>query len=315
MTTNIIFPAFPGGQPSSAFDKEAVAAKEVGFGISLVSDENEPGPIRVSNQKADSYIYHGWLVKPAYYKELHQLVPNLLVSYDHYMWSYDFPRWYSIMADDTPKSVVFPAEAIQREGLEAVANDMAECFPGKSFIIKDYFRSCKHEWFDACFIKDVSDTADCMRVMGNFFHLRGRDFYGGLVFREFLLLKKLGMHPKVKMPLPIEYRTFFLHQKPITSFMYWEHEYGAYPDDVVSPPQDWLEALGKKMVSPFVALDTAQSEDGKWWLIEVNDGGIAGWPEHLDPKQLYSSIYAALPGKNVAAHQLHETINKKEPTQ
>jgi hypothetical protein len=292
-TTNIIFPALPGGQPSSAWDREATAAYEAGFGISLVSDPNEPGSIRFSNQTS-KHIYRGWIVKPAYYQEMDALVSNLLTSYDNYMWAYDFPKWYSVFTNhETPTSIIFPSEDVQRLGLEAIAKNMAERFPNKPFIIKDYHRTCKYEWFDACYIKDVSDTADSIRVMENFFRLRGRDYYGGLVFREFLSLKKLGDHPKVKMPLPIEFRTFFLHQKPITTFMYWEMDV-PYPEGVVSPPEDWLESIGKKMVSPFVALDIAQSEDDKWWVIEVNDGGSAGWPEHLDATIFYDALYAGI---------------------
>lgn len=292
--TNIIFPALPGGQPSSTWEKEATAAKEAGFGISLVSDPNEPGDIRVSNQTS-KHIYRGWIVSPSYYQELGKLVPNLLTSYDNYMWAYNFPEWYAALTNETPKSIIFPAEDVRRLGLDGIAKDMSNRFSGKSFIIKDYHRTCKYEWFDACFVRDVSDTADVIRVMGNFFLLRGRDFYGGLVFREFLSLKKLGTHPKVKMPLPIEFRTFFLHQKPINTFLYWEMDV-PYPKDVVSPPQDWLEAMGKKMVSPFVACDIAQSDDDKWWIIEVNDGGSAGYPEHLDAKPFYNAMYAGMKG-------------------
>jgi hypothetical protein len=126
--------------------------------------------------------------------------------------------------------------------------------------------------------------------MTNFFNLQGRDFFGGLVFREFLQLKKLGTHPKSGMPLPVEFRTFFLHQKPILTTPYWDNDI-LYPEVVEAPPTAWLESIGEKMLSPFVALDIAQDENDNWWVIEVNDGGSAGYPDSVNSKEFYQTLY------------------------
>lgn len=292
---NVIFPAMPGYKQIDPFwEKESEAAKSAGFGISIITDSNQMGPVSISN-KADSYLYRGWIVKPLYYQEMSVVATNaLLNSYDDYLWSFNFPEWYKAFTNhETPASFTFTGEEIQNLGLAGIAEQVSKQVELQPLIIKDWLKSRKHEWFDACFIKDSSDVTESIRVMSNFFNLQGRDFYGGLVFREFLSLKKLGKHPKSGMPLPIEYRTFFLNQEPMITSMYWNNDI-AYPENVESPPQAWLQDIGKKMSSPFVALDIAQSEDGKWWVIEVNDGGTAGYPDNVDSKEFYSLLYKGL---------------------
>ncbi len=289
---HIIFPSSPLSKKSIApfWEKEARAAEAAGFAISLASDPNLPGPLSLTNKTGESYLYRGWIVKPPYYQELCQVADQpMLTSYENYLYAYEFPRWYCSFDYETPKSFVYTAPEIQKLGLSEIAEQVSKQVGSQPLLIKDWLKSRKHEWYDACFIKDASDVDECIRIMTNFFNLQGRDFYGGLVFREFLSLKQAGVHPQSGMPLPLEFRTFFLHQKPMMTTMYWRNDV-AYPADVQSPPQEWLEEIGKKMESPFVALDIAQSVDGKWWVIEVNDGGSAGYPEHVDSKEFYSLI-------------------------
>lgn len=292
---NVIFPALCGSRKIDPFwEKEAEAAKSVGFGVSIITDSHDVGPLSLSN-RSESYLYRGWIVKPPYYQEMCATASQpLLTSYHNYLWSFNFPQWYKVFTEhESPASFTFTGDEIQNLGLTGIAEQVSKQVGAKPLILKDWLKSRKHEWFDACFIKDASDVTELVRVMSNFFTLQGRDFYGGLVFREFLSLKKLGSHPKSGMPLPIEFRTFFLNQKPMITSMYWNNDV-EYPVGVESPPQAWLEEIGKKMVSPFVALDIAQSEDGKWWVIEVNDGGTAGYPDNIDSKEFYSLLYKGL---------------------
>jgi ATP-grasp domain, R2K clade family 3 len=293
--TNVIFPALSGSPKQIApfWEKEAHAASAAGFGISIITDQADRGALSITN-KAEHYLYRGWLVKPPYYKELCQVASTPLNSYDDYLWSFEFPNWYAAFTEhETPTSVIYTADEVVNLGLEEIAKQISSCFDNQPLIIKDWLKSRKHEWADACFIKNASDTTEAIRVMSNFFRLQGREFYGGLVCREYLPLKKLGKHPISKIPLPIEFRTFFLHQKPLLTSMYWNNDV-AYPANVEQPPQEWLEDIGSKLCSPFVALDIAQSEDGKWWVIEVNDGGCAGYPANVDPQEFYALLYKGL---------------------
>lgn len=296
---NIIFPAYPAlpRKINPYFQTEADAAQSAGFGISVVSDENTPGAISITNRTADSYIYRGWLVKPNYYQEMSELGKPLLNSHQDYMTSYELPRWYSnFTTEDTPESLILEADEIVKRGLEGVAQEVARYFDSdEPLMMKDFLKSLKYEWFDACFIKSASDTKEILRIMNNFFELRGKDFVGGLVFRKFLNLKRAGIHPKTRTPVPIEYRTFFLHQKPMATISIWEKEVGIdYAAEGAPPPQEFLEGVGSKIISPFVAVDLAKDVNDKWWLIEVNDGGAAGLPEHMDVNDFYQKLYRGI---------------------
>jgi hypothetical protein len=301
---NIIFPAYP-DLPSKLnpyFQAEADAAQAAGFGISIVSDENTAGPIRITNKTADSYIYRGWLVKPAYYQEMFDSInkqpiyrSTMLNNYDNYMSSYELPRWYHRFSiEDTPESLIIPADDITTKGLEWVVEQVKNYFHSDApLMMKDFLKSLKYEWYDACLIKDGSDAQEILRITTNFFQLRGKDFVGGLVYRKLLDLKRAGIHPKTRTPVPIEFRTFFLHQKPLATISIWEKEVGIdYSTDGVPPPQEFLERVGQKIISPFVAADIAKDKDDKWWVIEVNDGGAAGLPEHMDVQDFYNRLYA-----------------------
>lgn len=296
---NIIFPALVGTTTIDPFwEEQANAAKKAGFNISIAKDQNDRGDFKIYKSSLyESYLYRGWIVKLPYYKEMNDYVEclqgNLFNNIEKYSWSFNFPDWYKELNGETPESIIYTADQIVELGMTKIAEEVAVRVGNKSLILKDYLKSRKHEWFDACFIKDASDVNDVIRVMTNFFNLQGKDFYGGLVFREFLQLKKLGIHPKSGMPLPVEFRTFFVKQNTMITSMYWNNDI-PYPNDVEQPPKDWLESIGKKMKSPFVALDIAQSEDGKWWVIEVNDGGTAGYPDNLINDHFYDLLYQNL---------------------
>ena len=57
------------------------------------------------------------------------------------------------------------------------------------YIVKDYVKSRKHEWYDACFIKNISDIANTTRVIRNFVERQGDSLVGGIVLRKFM-----GLH-------------------------------------------------------------------------------------------------------------------------
>jgi hypothetical protein len=292
---NIIFPAYP-GDPTKidpSWEAEAKIAKDAGFEITLLSEGYFGSEMSIRNLPLGQTMYRGWILKPTSYASMNRLVNSkLLNTPENYLWSYEIPRWYPYLGKSTPESYSFFKEELEEKGVEYIAQQVGELYPNTSMILKDYLKSRKHEWFDACFIRDASDTNEVVRIVTNFVRLQGEDFHGGLVFRKFLNLKRTGIHPKSHMPLALEYRVFFLNQEPIFTTPYWTD--GVYADTTEQPDAEFLREVGKKLCSPFVALDIAQDEDGKWWVIEVNDGGSAGLPDHVDLKQFYAILFKRL---------------------
>lgn len=296
----IIFPSHFDNinKPDLSWEKEVESAGKSGFHISFLYEGMFGDTPKIGNLSNDvMYLYRGWIVKPQRYQQMSDLVSNqILTDNTSYLWSYDLNRWYfsflSLPEELTPWTTYFSKLNIEKYGLEHIANIIKETFGNESVFVKDFLKSRKHEWYDACFIRNALDTSETIRIVNNLISLQGEDYHGGLVFRRYLDLKKIGVHPKSKMPLPLEYRVFFINQKPIFCAPYW-NDGAIYPDNSC-PPNEWLLDIGKRIRSPFVALDIAQDINNKWWVIEVNDGGSAGLPDHVGTQQFYNILYNSI---------------------
>jgi hypothetical protein len=131
---------------------------------------------------------------------------------DAYRHCHHLPESYSEIEGHTPRSVWLPvAGEIDRDEIM----DLLCPFGDTPLVVKDYVKSQKHVWEEACFIPSASDRRAVERVVRWFLELQGADLAGGLVFREFVELEPLGRHPKSRMPLPLEYRLFFLDGRPL----------------------------------------------------------------------------------------------------
>jgi hypothetical protein len=128
------------------------------------------------------------------------------------------------------------------------------------------------------------------RVVSKFMELQGEDLEGGLVFREYVELEPLGTHSKSGMPLTKEYRIFFLQGRPLYSIQYWdEGEYGT-----TTPPIEQFADVAGRVQSSFFTMDIARRKDGRWIIVELGDGQVAGLPDKADLAQFYSSLASGL---------------------
>lgn len=152
--------------------------------------------------------------------------------------------------------------------------------------MKDYVKSRKHEWREACFIPSAADRAAVERIVGRFLELQGDDLNEGLVFREFVRFQPLAEHSKSGMPLTKEFRLFFLEGEPIFSAAYWEE--GDYRE--AAPPKNLFADVAKRVESNFFTIDVAQKTDGEWLIVELGDAQVAGLPEAADETLFYESI-------------------------
>ena len=105
------------------------------------------------------------------------------------------------------------------------------------------------------------------------------------MFREFEEFVPLATHARSGMPLTREYRVFFLDGEPILSTEYWEGDY-----DGLKPTLDQLRGLAAQVSSRFFTMDVAQHVDGRWRIVELGDGQVAGLPESGNPLSFYAAI-------------------------
>ncbi len=181
-----------------------------------------------------------------------------------------------------------PREQFERENdLDfAPLRAALETFGAAPVVIKDWVKSQKHRWHEACFIPRADDLAQAERVVRRFLELQGEFLVGGVVLREFLDLKSVGTHPQSGLPLTAEWRVFVLEGRPFFVAPYWD---GADYHDL-QPDLDFIRERAKTIPSCFFSLDVAQTKGGEWIVIEVGDGQVSGLPS----TDLAPAFYEAL---------------------
>jgi hypothetical protein len=280
------------------YKSEYLAAKKVGLSIDLINFEDiiENNPQKAVKKIASSEveeigIYRGWMLSPANYEKLYnelllkgiRLINNPMnYKHCHYL-----PESYSKIMDYTPKSTWIEKEALNTSFENLY--ELTKSFGHNPVILKDYVKSCKHQWNDACYIPDAADKENLNRVVRNFIELRGEDFEGGIIIREFVNLEFLTEHPKSNMPLSKEFRLFFLNHNLIQIFYYWDE--GEF--DYELPSNDEIKELlnlSQTIESQFFTMDIAKTLDGKWIIVELGDGQVSGLPYNANLDNFYSGI-------------------------
>lgn len=290
----IIFPSDPlspaGVDPH--FEREREAAEREGFRTGLVNYEDllagEIGRClrRVPEAGAgEQILLRGWMVPPETYAHLHAALENRgyhpLTAPGEYRHAHLLPENYPVLEGRTPRSVWVAVPGADE--WTAVFRSL-EGFGTKPIVLKDYVKSRKHEWEEACFIPEATDVDRVRRTVERFIELQGDQLYGGLVFREYVPLASLGTHPKSGMPLTEEYRCFILKGRIFYSMPYWDVvDYGSG-----LAPVALFEDLARRVRSSFFTLDIARTAEGDWTIIELGDAQVAGLPG--TPDAFYASL-------------------------
>ena len=282
-------------QVDDAYADELAAAEQVGFEHALVSyealvDERdaERAVRRAPEQPQETLaIYRGWMLRPEQYAQLYQALLDkgirLISDPAQYRHCHYLPESYAAIAGQTPRSVWLPTgPELDMDRVMA----LLEPFGDLPVIVKDYVKSRKHEWNEACFIPSATDRAEVERVVRRFMELQGPDLAEGLVFREFVDLQPIGSHPKSGMPLTEEYRLFFFDGDPLYTAEYWES--GAYAG--TPPPADIVVQVARRVGSRFFTMDVAKRTNGDWIIVELGDAQVAGLPERADADEFYQAL-------------------------
>ena len=222
-------------------------------------------------------VYRGWMMTPHQYRQLYDALTGrnirLINDPDQYRHCHYLPESYPIIERLAPRSVWRTGDLSIDRIMEVLA-----AFGDHPVIIKDFVKSRKHEWADACFIPSAADRDAVERVVGRFLELQGDDLNEGLVFREFVGFRPVGVHPKSGMPLTEEYRIFWLDARPVFWSPYWEA--GEYAG--ISPPLELFAETAAAVRSRFFSMDVARRIDDAWLIVELGDGQVSGLPRMED---------------------------------
>ena len=281
--------------PDQAYEAEVAALERVGGQYSLinfealVNDGDAAKAVRRVAEQAEAClaVYRGWMLKPSAYTRLYEALAAksmwLINDPAAYVHCHHLPESYPVIHERTPRSVWLRTEG--DVDMDRIM-ELLQPFGAVPLVLKDFVKSRKHEWGEACYIPSASDRSSVERVVRRFLELTDDDLNEGLVFREFIDFEPLTQHSKSGMPLTKEFRLFFLDGKPVFWTEYWEE--GNYAG--LAPPVDQFVEVAAAVKSRFFTMDIAKHRNGDWMIVELGDAQVAGLPENADVEAFYRTI-------------------------
>ncbi|WP_371481423.1 ATP-grasp domain-containing protein [Kitasatospora sp. NBC_00315] len=236
--------------------------------------------------------YRGWMIPTSAYERLASALDarggGLLTTPAGYASAHELPGWYPAFDGATPTSVWLPVDLSPgapgpAPAHGALAAAAARLGGGGPAIVKDYVKSRKHEWAEACFVPDLGDLPALERVVARFVELQAEFLAGGVVLRRF------EEYTRTEDGRANEARVWWLDGEPVLV--------GPHPDTPdLTPEPDLSEVrpLVRALGCRFVTTDLAHRADGSGWrVVEVGDGQVSGLPSSVDATVLLSSLATA----------------------
>jgi hypothetical protein len=286
-------------KPDPMYEREVAAVDRLGISWGLINyevltDENDPSRavLRLeTNDVVGLAVYRGWMMTPDAYARLYDALLQkgwrLINDPAAYRHCHYLPENYPQIQHCTPKTVWLETTQVPSP---RQLEELLRPFGDAPIILKDFVKSRKYEWNEACYIPSAADTPAAEKVVQRFMELQGVHLNRGLVFREFVELepvaKQLARRPSDAMPLVREYRIFFCNGEPVFSTPYWEE--GDYGGETA--PLGLFREVGETIRSRFFTMDVARRTNGDWTIVELGDGQVAGLPERVDPQEFYRAL-------------------------
>ena len=234
-------------RPDEMFADQWDALTAAGFSASACSDAVAAGFQPLRDIPAGSrVVYRGWMLKGGEYESLVRAIEGCgataFTSPREYLLAHHLPNWYPLLADLTPVTRVYPAEADLVAELRALG--------WGAYFIKDYVKSLKTG--RGSIVRDPSEITALLADMKEY---RG-EIEGGVCVR------------RVEDFVPeSETRYFVLHGTAHTA------------TDRASVPAV-VSQCAERIASPFFSVDVARRRDGVLRVVEIGAGqvtDIVGW--------------------------------------
>lgn len=288
---NILVPCDPvnSREVEPDFADQAAAAERAGFAVHLLSFEDlvyESTPrraVRRVPEDAGPCLYRGWMLKPPAYAALAAALDTrgapLLVGPSAYVYAHQLPGWYSDF-----QRVTAPTVWTASGDLEEARAALRRLPPGPA-IVKDYVKSAKHRWHEACFIPDTRDEVAALGVVQTFLDEQGADLNGGVVLRAYRPYPSRGVDERTGAPIIEERRVFLWRGRPLV----------IQGDEAALLDEPLITDALSRVRSPFVSLDVARLNDGRWEVVELGDGQVSGLRD-MDPRAFFEAWGGSLMG-------------------
>jgi len=218
-----------------------------------------------------------------FYKEqeydINYVGAKIINTYKQHRYIADLFNWYEDLIDYTPKTYKRLV-------------DLPEKGP---FILKGETNSKKYYWKEMMF---AADKKAAIEIEGKL-HRDGLLTYQKIYIREYIPLKTfmIGIQD---LPITNEYRFFCYKDKILSGGYYWSshvldlEEIGIKPN-INEVPKNFLNKVMSivKNKANFYVLDVAETANGDWVVIELNDGQCSGLSEN-DPNIMYTNLKKVL---------------------
>ena len=275
------------------FDLEARIAEDLGFEVRFIDidlvaqDQCEEALEDLPRGRGRCWVLRSWMLSAEEYAALHDAirsrgdrlaVPPAAMELTTYL-----PEYLPLLRGQTPESRWTWGESIHDAWVRA-----QELGP-PPWIVKDHVKSAKQRWDEACFVPEGAELEAFRAVCEGLLEFRGDRFERGFVIRRFVELARV-YHPEPGMVCHDEWRLLFWQGKLVAWAPYHDTAHGTEPD------LRWARRLAREIDSPFFAMDVARLHDAdadapaRWIVVELNDGGMVGLPDTLDPSVLYEAI-------------------------
>ncbi|MFF7455019.1 ATP-grasp domain-containing protein [Kitasatospora sp. NPDC008115] len=293
-----------------------------------------------------AFWYRGWMLPSHRYAEFAAALSErgglLLTTPPGYASAHELPGWYEVFEGATPPSVWLPlagagtgggagAGGVEPPGAERLASAVARLGGRGPAIVKDYVKSRKHEWDEACYIPELADLPAVERVVARFVELQAEHLAGGVVLRRFEEFTRVGWDTRGGPSgdgsdgpgdsddshdthgsegsdgsegssgsagsdgIPDGRR------RAVEARVWWlDGEpvlVGPHPDlpgCPAAPDLSLVRPLVRALGCRFVTTDLAERADGSGWrVVEVGDGQVSELPRGIDPSALLIALLAA----------------------
>lgn len=212
--------------------------------------------------------------------ELSLIGSRLINSYEQHMYLADIEQWTWDLSAYTPQTWF-----------------RWDHLPQGSYVLKGRTNSRKYQWNRQMFCPTREDIPKVAASLMDDTFIRRQ----GLCLREYVPLRKLGEGIN-GLPISNEWRVFFLGTEIIAGGFYWSNFTELQPYKWNELPQEaygLLDIVREKVSkrTNFYVVDIAETAEGDWIVIELNDGQMSGL-SCIDPSDFYNHLlyqYRILP--------------------
>ena len=162
-----------------------------------------------------------------------------------------------------------------------------------AYVLKGSQNSRKDRFSTHMFAKGKANAITVRSLLQDDLTIQSQTIYA----RRWVSFKRLGMNTMTGCPVSHEFRFFVLDGQILCSGFYWtDADLDPVPVVPLSATQ-FVSGVAARLKdhTRFVVIDVAEAVDGKWWVVELNEGQHSGLSA-CDPRVLYTRLGEVLRG-------------------